>query len=482
MPRFSDINFRYTDAEEEKLYSPELIEKAYVDADQIIEKIDWPNIFLIIGPKGSGKTALSSKLSLMESSNWDLFVETDILEQFEYQLLKKTGGQKGVSIGGALTAWQLILFLRIMQLFLKDEKFKDKNEIINKFSTSLRNYGLTESSSLINIIQYTSRRGVFSKIKSIISELNGERIEEEKYTIKDPSALLGAIKEIFSQINPADSKYYLFLDGLDYILREGRNNAIYIADLINAVRELNIFFVKINIKAKIIILIRNEVLKIIPDPNLTKRINDNGIFLRWYDNTRDPLKTELLRIIEKRANLAGYSKSIHDLWNEWFPQYIHNSLSYRFILNNTRYLPRDIISFFRELQKIRKDPPFKENDILAALNNYSDWFLSELKDAVVGLFAEQLRNKLPSILFDLGKNFQFIELEKAIKKHCPSDENSVAKIAEELFNTAWIGNVWKDSRSGTYRYNWIFRKYNASFKRNKSIIVHPGLYKSLNLL
>lgn len=97
------------------MYSPELLEKAYVDIDGILEKIAEPDKFIVIGPKGAGKTALSSKLSLMHQ--WDMFVDGDILEQFEFQLLKKTGGEKGQSIGGALTAWQLILFLRLIPLF-----------------------------------------------------------------------------------------------------------------------------------------------------------------------------------------------------------------------------------------------------------------------------------------------------------------------------------------------------------------------------
>jgi predicted NACHT family NTPase len=84
MNRFDKINFKYTDAEEEKLYAPELIDQAYVDINCILEEIEKPEKFLVIGPKGSGKTALSSKLQLMEKNRWNLFVETDELEQFEY--------------------------------------------------------------------------------------------------------------------------------------------------------------------------------------------------------------------------------------------------------------------------------------------------------------------------------------------------------------------------------------------------------------
>lgn len=143
MPFFSDINFKYTDAEEERLHSPELLENAYVDIDGILEKISEPNKFIVIGPKGAGKTALSSKLSLMHQ--WDLFVDGDILEQFEFQLLNKSGGEKGQSIGGALTTWQVILFLRLIPLLLKDTKFIEQNHHIVELKKSLDKYGLSKS-------------------------------------------------------------------------------------------------------------------------------------------------------------------------------------------------------------------------------------------------------------------------------------------------------------------------------------------------
>lgn len=482
MPKFNDINFKYTDAEEEKTYAPELINDAYVDINQILQKIHAPEKFLIVGSKGSGKTALASKLTLLSDAQWDFFVESDILEQFEFQLLNKTGGEKGVSIGGALTAWQLILFLRLIPLFLKDEKFKDKNPKIVELSNSLKKYGLTESDSLLNIVQYTSRRGVFAKIKSAIAEISGEQSEENNFKVKDPAALLTSIKHVFSSIEPTESKYYFVIDGLDYILRKGRSNCTYIADLINAVRQLNLYFVSMGVLSKAIILIRDEVLNMVPDPNLTKRINDNGVQLRWYDNVRSPFETSLLEIIEKRARLAGFTGSAKDLWYSWFPKNIHNSNSLEFVSINTRYIPRDLISFFREMQALGKEPPFNKFDVLSALNNYSDWFLQELGDALVGLVNEELRTELPNIITELGREFSLKQFKEKLTEYCLLSSGITAEqVARELFNTSWIGNKWK-ADNDTPRYAWRHRKLTAKLNLKHTLIVHSGLWKSLNLI
>tara|TARA_R100000656_G_C3952661_1_gene128722 strand:+ start:131 stop:1573 length:1443 start_codon:yes stop_codon:yes gene_type:complete len=480
MSNFRDINFKYTDAEEEKLYSPELIDKAYVDTNGILEEIAKPDKFIVIGPKGAGKTALSSKLSLIDE--WNLFVDGDILEQFEFQLLRKTGGEKGSSIGGALTAWQLILFLRVIPLFLKDTIFADSNPNIVELKNSLDKYGLTKSDNLIHIVQYTSRRGIFGKIKSAISEVSGEQVEEDNFKIKDPASLLEALKTEFDKITPTESSYYLVLDGLDYIIRDGRNNCPYISDLINAVRQLNIYFYRNNINAKSIILIRNEVLQLVPDPNLTKRVNDNGVQLRWYDNVRSPLDSSLLEIVEKRAHVAGFSGTARQLWEEWFPERINKSDSLDFVLVNTRFLPRDLVSFFRELQKIGKSPPFNRIDVLSALNNYSDWFLQELSDALVGLIDEDLRTDMSDIITELGREFTLEQFQaKLIEYGYEKGKYSAEQLAKDLFNASWVGNKW-DTDRGTPRYSWKHRKINAKINLKHNIVVHSGLWKTLNLI
>lgn len=272
------------------------------------------------------------------------------------------------------------------------------------------------------------------------------------------------------------------IDGLDYVLRDGRNNSPFIADLINAVRQLNIYFHQRGINAKTIILIRNEVLQLVPDPNLTKRMNDNGVQLKWYDNVRSPFDTSLLEIISKRASVAGFEGSAKKLWGDWFPPSINKSSSLDFVLVNTRFLPRDLVSFFRELQKLGKKPPFDKIDVLSALNNYSDWFLQELSDALVGLMDENLRTVMSDMITELGREFTLDQFQEKLIEYGFSKERFPAEqIARDLFNASWIGNEW-DTDKGTPRYSWKHRKINAKLNVKHKIVVHSGLWKTLNLI
>ena len=55
MPQFCDINFKYTDAEEERLYAPELIDEAYVDINQVLERFIYQRNSWLSGRKGLGR-------------------------------------------------------------------------------------------------------------------------------------------------------------------------------------------------------------------------------------------------------------------------------------------------------------------------------------------------------------------------------------------------------------------------------------------
>lgn len=173
---------------------------------------------------------------------------------------------------------------------------------------------------------------------------------------------------------------------------------------------------------------------------------------------------------------------MRELWADWFPARIHNKSSFEFVIINTRYLPRDLISVFREMQKLGKEPPFDRVDVLSALNNYSDWFVQELSDALVGMIKEPIRTELPNLVAELGREFTLDELRDKLTEHgLLSPEDSAEMVAREMFNASWIGNKWT-TNEGTPRYAWRHRKVNAKLNLNHSFVVHSGLWKSLNLV
>ncbi|MCG2839102.1 hypothetical protein L6J37_19905 [Photobacterium sp. WH77] len=476
--KFSEINFEYTDAQEERIHAPELIEAAYVDINSITKEIFKPNKYLVYGPKGAGKSALASKLKAMSKSQWDFFCDVDDLEEFEFNLLKKTGGTSGEKIGGSVTVWKLLLYIRIVSLYQDNGLINDSGSSAVALFDDLKKYGLLGSKSLIQVVQETSRKGLYAKFSATISSIQGKYDKSSDSKVKDPAELVESIELALSELPKIEASHFLILDGLDYLLRNGRNYAGYLADLVAAIRQVNNFFSEKGNNSKVIILFRDEVLDLVPDPNLTKRANDNGIALDWYDKEGRPFDSYLLQVIESRAHLSGFNKDIKYLWKEWFPAEIAGKDSILFVLDSTRYLPRDLISFFRAMQSIKKEPPFTDQDVFSALNSYSEWFASELSDALVGLVEEDVRSNVEAILSEIGPRFETKNFKESLEEY-GLDEEHAEKILGIMFSTSWIGNVWEKFDSP--RYAWKHRRKKAVFSPRKTSVVHNGLLKALNL-
>ena len=62
MCKLSKVFFGYADAEEEFNQRPELFDSAFVDPHNYLDKILNDSKYLILGRKGSGKTAFSAKI------------------------------------------------------------------------------------------------------------------------------------------------------------------------------------------------------------------------------------------------------------------------------------------------------------------------------------------------------------------------------------------------------------------------------------
>ena len=67
--------------------------------------------------------------------------------------------------------------------------------------------------------------------------------------------------------------------------------------------------------------------------------------------------------------------------------------------------------------------------MLSALNNYSDWFLQELSDALVGLIEEKLRVELPDIITGLGRSFSLDQFKLKLKEQGVTSNSESEQIA-----------------------------------------------------
>jgi hypothetical protein len=86
---FRDINLGFSSAETERAEAPELLRDGFLDYNAVSEKaLDGP-VFLFLGYKGSGKSAIAERLSLLAESEYDQFVAIVNLADFPFTTFSK---------------------------------------------------------------------------------------------------------------------------------------------------------------------------------------------------------------------------------------------------------------------------------------------------------------------------------------------------------------------------------------------------------
>jgi len=79
-PRFTDLYFGLADGKNEADEYPEQFVKSFVNHESVVEKISGSRKFLLLGPKGSGKSAVAWYLELTALERNQLVYTRDISE------------------------------------------------------------------------------------------------------------------------------------------------------------------------------------------------------------------------------------------------------------------------------------------------------------------------------------------------------------------------------------------------------------------
>ena len=84
MIHFKDFRFGEAAAEDESCFYPELLLDGFLDPWEAIDKAISTPVFLVLGYKGSGKTAIDQHLLLRSENDPNLFVTDFDIGDFPY--------------------------------------------------------------------------------------------------------------------------------------------------------------------------------------------------------------------------------------------------------------------------------------------------------------------------------------------------------------------------------------------------------------
>lgn len=414
MKSIKDLNLGFSDAQNYmQRANKQMFSDIFVKNDYLEDLLN-SNVYFLIGEKGTGKTAYATFLNNSEyKGNKTVlrFINGTDYEKF-YQL-KKTGK---IDMSGYVDVWKTILLLLLSQFITESDKMItpfSKNTLPELSKAIDEYYNKAFSPEIINALKITDKSALAAKLFcryaeageeiSNTAEFTEQRMQMNLYYICQK--LIDALKETKLRKNIT-----LCIDGIDIRPSQIPYNDYLecIRGLANACWILNTEIFS-NIKdtkgqLRVVLLLRPDIYNSLDLQNSANKIMDNSVFLEWR-TTYVAYKSSFLYTMAN--SLLGYDQPEYkgkEIWEKYFDWKIPSTTERR--KYDTAFMeclkislsrPRDIQYILKILQSLMKRNNMGSRETFdygvyksdEFQNQYSEYFLSSLKDQLSFYYSEE---------------------------------------------------------------------------------------------
>jgi len=434
---------------------------------------------LVVGRKGSGKTALfyalrSTFRPIKSHLVLDLKPEGHQFTKLREVVLAKlpVGVQQHV-----LTAfWNYLLVMELAHQIVHYEVSLAYRDLRVKkvFDRIVDLHGGNEETE-----QADFSERLLTLVNNIVDK---EKELKSLQTTADITRLIHA--RPIRELNDAITEYlaitkrdvWLLFDNLDKgwpIQAAQKEDILLLRALLEATRKLQRQFETRGIEIFSVVFIRNDIYQhLILEP--AERGKETAAMLDWND-------TELFKDILGRriAQSTGLTLSFDEIWATFFTSHVRGEDSFQFILSRTLMRPREVLRFVRESINTainRKHEKVVELDILNAERSYSADALVdislEMKDVRPGY------DNVPYAFIGSRTTLSRTEIEQKLREIDIPDEQ-VCRVLELLL---WFGvlgiYVSEDEERYSYQYEHDPKRMAAGLK-NYAYCIHPAFRLAL---
>lgn len=404
---FSDAQ-NYTLRANKQMLSEVFVKNAY------LTKLLRPNVYYLIGEKGTGKTAYAAFLSNSEymgnRSSLKYISGTDYEKFYE---LKKRGQ---IDVSGYTDIWKTILLLLLSKSITESDRvisIFNKSNLSELMKAIDEYYSHAFSPEIVSALKVVDKSEVMAKLVCKYAEVGGgsentiefseQRLQMNLYYIcKKFSECLGSLK--------LSKNLTLYIDGIDVRPSQIPYEEYLecIKGLANASWSLNTeLFANVRDSKgqfKIVLLLRPDIFNSLNLQNATNKLTDNAVFLEWRTTYTDYLTSNLYKMASKLL-LYSQDGDTPEIWEQYFdwkltssnPEQRANDTAFMEFLKISLSRPRDIqriLSLIQELMVERGvgaesmfSYPVYSSDQFQ--NLYSEYFLSSLKDQLSFYYSEE---------------------------------------------------------------------------------------------
>lgn len=473
---FGKIEFGFSSAEKEKALNPELLINGYVDLDNAAELAKSGHQFLFLGYKGSGKSGIGQRTAINAETDPNIFVKNVLLGDFPFTPFSKIVRGDAEPESKYPIAWSWLILVYLIESFVLDSGLTHTDpSLMNEAFAAFKKLGLAPNQDIASLVRKTTKSGFKLQIPKVLeyNRESGSAIEGS-----DIALYVEGLKRIVRAAR-SESIHYIIIDGLDDIItkRGAQNSAL--GSLFFEVGRLNELFVVDCVPAKVLVLCRTDLFERVSNANKNKARQDSAIVLDWYHDPRSPQDSRLIEAANARSTLA-LKKQI-DVFADFLPENIDGSPSKRWLLDLTRHTPRDFLQLLKNVQSATKEEKATEAEVKSGARTYSiNYLLPEIRDELDGYCSVEEIDSIFSAMSSLReREFSYPSFKNAFLDAGGTDERT-DEVLRTLFDCSAIGNV-QHRPGGNTHYTFCFRNRQSKFTKVERILLHKGLWKSLNL-
>lgn len=432
--------------------------EVYEDFHNLLEGLSSEK-FIVIGRKGCGKSAFGEYVYARSLSEPNLHCDFIRKSDSNLERAVQVGQEAGVAIDSE-SFFKWVIYTNMLRMFVDHPAISESKDYAQLRGFLDKNSGYIKVNEL-EIKQLVSKHGfdvAVEQLRRFISAKYSRQVE-----IKSERApyykLLTHLEELLIRLLRSDenisneNSFVLFFDDLDIGFDSSNEATVQtLVALLRACRHVNNdVFGKNGIQAKAIILLRDDIEAFLTgrEADTAKLFASYSSRINWYQEEyatrhRDEDSLNLKKFINRRISYALERSGIpcgEDPWRSLISDsHQYDKSSFKHIVNQTLFRPRDLLLFFLPLDRGQFSYPLNYSDVRALIDSYSEELAKEIKNELSSFYTSIQVETIFGALGELcNGNLTYEQAIKVVDNNCKDVEQK--KLLNYLFDRSLIGNV-----------------------------------------
>jgi hypothetical protein len=444
--------------------------------------------FLVLGRKGSGKTAIFKRIVTEKDPTVFAFGHTfDDYPWHHHDLQAQIGVPEERRY---IHSWKYLILMGLAKVLLNSDQSQpwsdESAEALGRLETFV-------------VDSYGSRDPDLSQLFSPEKELkfnvganfkfltvDAERIRVSDLPIHVQAVNAAIQKHVLGSLNP-DSRYYICFDQLDLGFNfTDSSYAERLIGLLIAARDLAVAARETGKNFNPVVFLRDDIYQDLQFEDKNKITENHATRIEWKESSEGLTLRQLMeRRFSEVLTDGNQTVSWSDVFDESFEMPSRQS-KYKHICDRTFLRPRDMIKFCNEiLAAFDTDGVPRKIDnaaIHGARDSYSDYLLNELDDEIAKHVPDY--KEFLEVLKVLGsEKFEYDEFAELFEQRESLAGHNAKTALEQLFEFSVVSYLKPGGRGGGSEYVWRYKDPRARFDATvPSYRVHPGFKESLGLV